>query len=169
MATYDTKDFRKNMIQSLKRMLSDSTPFVFSTLLRDEMYAEAVGTKYELNNGNTSREHWIVCELYKSIQNICGSRYSGMDGLYYAVEKYDTNIGYNISVHMYDEEDIRNKKTSIGKEKTYYQYATGDNDILADIKEIADYLSEIIKKDKFSKIMIQDKDSIEIVSLVGGG
>lgn len=52
------------------------------------------------------------------------------------------------SSYMYDEEDIRNKKTSIGKEKTYYQYATGDNDILADIKEIADYLSEIIKKDK---------------------
>jgi len=104
MATYDVKDFRKNMIQSLKRMLSDSTPFVFSTLLRDEVYAEVVGTKYELNNGNTSREHWIVCELYKSIQNICGSRYSGMDGLYYAVEKYDTNIGYNISVHIYDEE-----------------------------------------------------------------
>ena len=30
-------------------------------------------------------------------------------------------------------------------------------------------LDKHIKKDKFSKIMIQDKDSIEIVSLVGGG
>ena len=34
---------------------------------------------------------------------------------------------------------------------------------------VVEYNGEIIKKDKFSKIMIQDKDSIEIVSLVGGG
>ena len=34
---------------------------------------------------------------------------------------------------------------------------------------VVEYNEEIIKKDKFSKIMIQDKDSIEIVSLVGGG
>lgn len=34
---------------------------------------------------------------------------------------------------------------------------------------VVEYKGEIIKKDKFSKIMIQDKDSIEIVSLVGGG
>ena len=34
---------------------------------------------------------------------------------------------------------------------------------------VVEYNREIIKKDKFSKIMIQDKDSIEIVSLVGGG
>lgn len=34
---------------------------------------------------------------------------------------------------------------------------------------VVEYNGEIIKKDKFSKIMIQDKDRIEIVSLVGGG
>ena len=34
---------------------------------------------------------------------------------------------------------------------------------------VVEYNGEIIKKDKFSKIMIQDKDSIEIVSLGGGG
>lgn len=34
---------------------------------------------------------------------------------------------------------------------------------------VIEYNGEIIKKDKFSKIMIQDKDRIEIVSLVGGG
>ena len=33
---------------------------------------------------------------------------------------------------------------------------------------VIEYNGEIIKKDKFSKIMIQDKDRIEIVSLVGG-
>ena len=32
-----------------------------------------------------------------------------MDGIYYVVKKYDTNIGYNITVHIYNEEDTQLK------------------------------------------------------------
>lgn len=107
MATYDVKKFRSFMIGYLQETISDGTPFVFKTQLRDEMFAKVEGTEYELDNECISKEHWIVSELFGSIQNICGSVYSGGDGIYFTVNKYDTNIGYNISVHIYDDEDTQ--------------------------------------------------------------
>lgn len=107
MATYDVKKFRSTMIECLKEIIMDGTPFVFKSQLRDEMFAKVEGTEYKLDNECINKEHWIVRAVFGSIQNICGSLYSGRNGIYFDVNKYDTNIGYNISVHIYDEQETQ--------------------------------------------------------------
>ncbi|WP_068267940.1 Y-family DNA polymerase [Caviibacter abscessus] len=59
------------------------------------------------------------------------------------------------SSYIYESFENRYEKTSIGKEKTYYQYAAGEIEILEDIKEISDILhNKILKYKLYPKTLV---------------
>lgn len=71
------------------------------------------------------------------------------------VEMLGTNRGNEIydlirakSSYIYESLENRNERISIGKEKTYYQYATGEMEILEDLKNISEILQKRIGKYK---------------------